>query len=770
MTASREVGKTKRKVTGSTPGYTLILRGRHSQIKIEGVTDNKLYPLACWWNDIVGNRQRMGRKAEAKLKEEAVQQFVKLAFHSHMSQLEVIAAWDVIEVEIPWRSENVGWAARVFPWEDVLSMATKPYRGSRCVTVVRYLNIKKAGTPPPLDSLQRLLVISSDPGEIKRHYVFDDECDRVKAMFGKEAWGGIESGVVRLESPPREAIKKTVKALRPQVIHAAGVDLHQARELLSMQQGEDVGSDGYLLAAKSGETGYDFASADQIASLFTAANETPTLICFNIYYSAARTAALCVAAGAHYAVGFQDTADDVQADDFFARFYANLSQNGNLLEAFQKSVDVFRGARQRGAGVVLWSRHSIVDQVVSQVETTTLPATEPRLLEKEEDIRKAIGLKIVPPRQLNYSMLHNGRPLMEEFVVSKISQHRTPPVEIEITLHAGQDDFPYRQTFELTPMHPVEDLRESIHTPRISSLLRSCRESLWSSLYVQVTSGGVTLYRNTWPIELLSADEWRNTDEDRCWLPSFVFPRDAMVEKVMAGAQIMLRVLTDRVDAGFDGYQAFDRQDNDARLQVDMQVRAIWAALQHLFPLAYINPPPSYDPWGQRIRTPSQMFEAQAGTCIDISMLFCACLENVCLYPAVFLIEGHAFPGYWRDPVEWEKFAQFAQQKNGETDAVARDRARTTSVLTERQSGAGWMFEKNFLPRIKRHIQKGALVPFESTLATSKRPFEEALEAGLENLADESIFLNLVDIQISRTVDHPVTPLPLASSFFNAKP
>ena len=52
----------------------------------------------------------------------------------------------------------------------------------------------------------------------------------------------------------------------------------------------------------------------------------------------------------------------------------------------------------------------------------------------------------------------------------------------------------------------------------------------------------------------------------------------------------------------------------------------------------------------QRIRTPSEIVAGGFGTCIDLALLFASCLEAVEIYPVVFLLNDHAFPGYWRTP------------------------------------------------------------------------------------------------------------------------
>ena len=78
-------------------------------------------------------------------------------------------------------------------------------------------------------------------------------------------------------------------------------------------------------------------------------------------------------------------------------------------------------------------------------------------------------------------------------------------------------------------------------------------------------------------------DQWRDTDDDARWLPSFVLPRDAAVMRAVQQAQRYVRVLRDEPTAGFEGYQAVtsdDSPDEQELMEVDLQVQALWATLK----------------------------------------------------------------------------------------------------------------------------------------------------------------------------------------------
>jgi hypothetical protein len=255
---------------------------------------------------------------------------------------------------------------------------------------------------------------------------------------------------------------------------------------------------------------------------------------------------------------------------------------------------------------------------------------------------------------LNYSLLHNRRSLFTEFRVRK-QPGSSSDLMVQVALEAGGTSLPCRFTCKLPEDGKSVDLLKHVSTPLIAPLLRRVSESLRSNVYLRVSceveGKEILLCETTRPITILPVDEWRDDGKDHCWLPSFVLPRDPTVLKITTAALRYLRAIADDPQAGFSGYQGID--GTNAVEVVDPQVRAIWSTLQHEFRLAYINPPPSYTVRAQRLRSPSQILAGGAATCIDLALLFSACLEYIGIYPVIFLIQGHAFPVYWRDEESW---------------------------------------------------------------------------------------------------------------------
>lgn len=268
----------------------------------------------------------------------------------------------------------------------------------------------------------------------------------------------------------------------------------------------------------------------------------------------------------------------------------------------------------------------------------------------------AVRCEIEPFAELNYAVLHNAQPLFRRFVLSCDAPQWAEPLDVEVAVHMGQEVARFQRRVQLRQVR--EKLTDKIHVPLTAEVARSVHEAINTSLNVCVRQGAEVLYHDSHRLRLLPVDQWRDNRRDGRWLPSFVLPRDPAVVDVVARAQRYNRVLRDDPTAGFEGYQCVPETAGpgplgEAALRgVDRQVEAIWATLLHDWNLGYINPPPSYSGEldSQRLRVPSRVKADCAGTCIDLALLFAACLELVDIYPVVFLLDGHALPGWPRHP------------------------------------------------------------------------------------------------------------------------
>jgi len=709
------------------------------------------------WNKSLKARDDLGRQLQEEL----------AGFGLSEGDLRRLAESGIIEVGVPYTDEEQGWEGRILPWEYVLSAATRDFRDGP-FTIVRHLQRKTESRVPSRQSTKKLLLVEFAPGALRESISFGAEEKQIQASSGLQAQ--------LLQDPQEEELRRKVVAIAPQVVHLAGVDNHQAAELLGIEEPAsgrggpgDAIQDG-LPFTRRGTPPVDFLGAQESARLLTAARVKPQLVTCNLYHSGGRLAALLVAEGAGAAIGFQDTFDDASAELFFATFYRSRHEaRGDILLAFQIAWLGLRDTARprRGTGIVLWSASSLLAKRAVEDFSRSLSREQGRMRDlgsvsvsreeiTRENLRRWVQVKVQPHREINYSLLHNDQDIFESFEISKLADGRIDGLSVEVILHVGSDSFPYRTSVDLD--QAVVSLTSSVRLPLTSSLIRTVGERVYTSLYVEIKLGDLEIYRETHRVALLPVDEWRYDWRDYVWLPSFVLPRDPAVARVIDLAQRYLNALADDIGAGFDGYQSVDESTGDATC-VDSQVQAIWWAILQDAPLSYINPPPSYTESGQRLRTPGRVLHEHRGTCVDLALLVAACLEYVEIYPVIFLFEGHACPGYWRSEKTHEAFLELTNVSH----RVAVDGDSAEAPGSGRASKGGprepYISLRDAHGEIRNEIRQGNLVPLEAVALTGRCSVAEAVEQGRENLVRVSEFEAMIDLASARKSG--ITPLPL---------
>jgi hypothetical protein len=812
-----------------------------------------LQQAALEWSRIVRNRLRWATQPDARNEQALHSREVLKSLGLDLKAVDQLAAEPAVQITIPYIDEEIGWEARVFPWEYVLSAALRGVR-TNPVVVVRHLDRQIVARPgrPVAASPDPVLILESAPGSLRERFQFDSERRLVASNLN-------DVRVLYLsDASPKQARQRIIEVV-PGAIHLAGVDSHQGARLLGI---EDPTHDGYMMVDDRGLP--QAVRAEELASTLTSAKVLPRLIACNFQNSAARVAAMAVAMGADAAIGFQDVVDDSFTELMFATFYSKWNRLGwSTFDAFKATfIDLWtRPESLSGTGVVLWSGQDVfavsqpvdvtpVVQVASSESfavgslgeaPAATPLATPRgvaravappagdQVERVDDEvggvpppPTPIGTMEPPPRaqpgafvpagrseiwveprvmpRVNYSLLHNDRSLFDSFKIRKSVPETIPDVEVEVILYAGGDSFPYRTSLPLED--PITDIRERIRVPLTSTLLRGVRESVQSVVYVRVGRGKETIFQDTFRVSLIPIEEWVNNDDDAIWLPSFVLPRDPAVQEIVHQALGLLHALDDNGQLGFMGYQVVNDERFDPYDRVDLQARAIWSTISFQYDISYINPPPTYSPQAQRLRTPTEILRTRSGTCIDLALLYAACLESIDIYPVIILYAGHANVGYWRGNDLFEAF-QIVQAPDPRAAARAiapvvggtnvggigpASPAPATSAgagstaaaapLGEAQAIAEtrdapvvpWQLRRQrdesdpTLHELKTRVERGELSIVDPTLLTVNDGFASAVDIGKRSLDRRDPthgrqFRSLVDIQIARRSG--VTPLPI---------
>ncbi len=231
---------------------------------------------------------------------------------------------------------------------------------------------------------------------------------------------------------------------------------------------------------------------------------------------------------------------------------------------------------------------------------------------------------------VNYALTHCGRPVVERLAARNWSEAATETARLTFTLA------PFGASSEIVvpPIEPSASIE--LPPPRLAipgEALTGLTERAKDQLIVQID--GQPLRGN--PIEcwVLPYNEWSADDQDRLSLAAFVLPNHPLV------AEVALAV------SNRAGVHA-SAEDLLAR---------VYKHLSDDWHLEYLFEPPSFESRSQKLRLPHQVLEASrerrgGGTCIDLALLFAACLENLGQQPMVAVLDlgasWHALVGCWQ--------------------------------------------------------------------------------------------------------------------------
>ncbi|WP_205702873.1 DUF3320 domain-containing protein [Botryobacter ruber] len=216
----------------------------------------------------------------------------------------------------------------------------------------------------------------------------------------------------------------------------------------------------------------------------------------------------------------------------------------------------------------------------------------------------------------------------------------------------------------------------------------------------------------------MAYDQWSGAAILPEMIAAFITPNHAEVLKIIRKAAPILERWTG--NPSFDEYQSRNPD------RVRKQMAALYEAIASL-ELVYCSVPASFEENGQRIRMCDTIFTHKLANCLDISLLYAACLEAVGIHPLLVFTKGHAFVGGWLID---ESFA----------DPVNDD----ASLLTKRTADG---------------INEIVLVEATCMNAGSQKSFDEAVAAANQNMKKEDQFGLFLDIK--RTRFSGIRPLPL---------
>lgn len=741
--------KKKRSAGENDVPYSLVFREAGGTSLTATVIDRILYPRALAWTRLLGpDRDRPMDKAKEDevWRDNGRQAVMELATAGDVSAEEAgkfisaAAASGVVQVEMNWNSEETGWAARVFPWEALVALASKEERERTQAGAILVVRVLTGGLRPAAATGPPAFGVTASAEALG----FDTTSERAAV---REGLGGT---LLTLPAKSLEELALGIGTEKPRIVH-----------LVLGSKGERITLSG---------AGTEEHLTERLADVVSA--HGPEIVTFSSCFTGRRLAPLAVARGAGMAIGFHGETMDASIPVFFGAFYRSWNREEGALAAMRAGLAANRSQAQPGdlGWITLWSAVRLIGPGVEEKITPPAAAKLDRQAAakiKPEDLVSALPVICTLEETLNYSVLHNSRGgLFKTFAITKIRPGTTDTLEISVRLDTGLDRPAECHFYSTLPPEPdrQQDLAESVTLPLGSQLLRQRGEIMLGTVEVMVKCGDTRVFHAFKSIKLLPCDEWRDDQTGRHLLPSFIFPRDPAVREILTAAQPLLRALCDQPQAGFGGYQPGVAKS--IKEAAELQVRAIWSALQSVWRLDYVSPPPAYKLSSQRLRTPEEILRACRGTCIELALLLASCLEHIGIYPVIFLTAGHAFGGYWTSVPARMNFIDGLSKLPPVKEATpATPAAAAAADQREDRAKEAWMFaEPHHLEAIRDAIDEGGLCAMETTFIPLQRPFAEATKESGEFLMSPrgaAEFDGMLDVQTAR--EKGVTPLAIIS-------
>jgi hypothetical protein len=253
----------------------------------------------------------------------------------------------------------------------------------------------------------------------------------------------------------------------------------------------------------------------------------------------------------------------------------------------------------------------------------------------------ALSATLVLDSAMNYALAHNGVSPLRELILKNDSDQPVRGLNLEVELTApvaGRIAEALRMTVpELGPYGTQSMPGRGVPWTFDAATFAQIDEAVTASVQAKFFDSIRTL-RAEGTLRLLAHDEWWSLSIEES-LAAFVTPRARAIQDLVSEASDLLGQRTG--SPSLDGYQGgADRAMKIANAIYDaMSARGI----------RYINPPPSFENSGQKIRSPHEVVVDRWGTCLDLATTYAAALEQAGLNPVLVVCDGHAFSGHLLD-------------------------------------------------------------------------------------------------------------------------
>lgn len=237
---------------------------------------------------------------------------------------------------------------------------------------------------------------------------------------------------------------------------------------------------------------------------------------------------------------------------------------------------------------------------------------------------------------MNFAIQQNGSDLVREVVLKNTEETDFEHLRLRV-----DSDTELVTPFEMG----IEKIQagEELHLKNLKihingDYLVKLTERISCKVAFRILLGEEVIAKEEKEIIALAYDQWPGLKYTPELLVSFSLPNHPVILALLNTASGYLDKWTK--DPSLSGYQ--DKDPN----RVKWMAAAAYAAIQKKN-IIYANPPSSFEQFGQRIRLADSVLEQNIGTCMDMTLLYAACLEAMGLNPVLIFTHGHIFAGVW---------------------------------------------------------------------------------------------------------------------------
>lgn len=240
---------------------------------------------------------------------------------------------------------------------------------------------------------------------------------------------------------------------------------------------------------------------------------------------------------------------------------------------------------------------------------------------------------------INFAIQQNSTPVIRQLSIENTTPASMEDIQVRITT---EPDFGNAApiAIELIPAGSSVCL-QSFNLTLSANFFTQLTERLSGSLKIEITSKEELLFSQAYPIDILAYDQWGGLNVLPEMLAAFITPNHVAITPIIKRAAAILEQWTG--NPSLDEYQSRNPD------RVRKQMAAVYTAITEQ-QIIYSTVPASFEEHGQRVRLVDSVMAQKLCTCLDMALLYAACLESIGLNPLVIITRGHAFAGAWLVP------------------------------------------------------------------------------------------------------------------------